>query len=196
VPNDAADGPATVGPSASRGSRPYLAAIIVGTVLLVDQASKVWVVDNLADGHRVEIVDGQLWFALSRNSGSAFSLFQSFTPILAVIAIGVAVFLVRVVRRARDPLLVVALSLVLAGAVGNLIDRVLRAPGFMKGAVIDFIASKYWPTFNVADSAITIGAVLLLCWGWRRPSRPADATARAEGSGTEGSGTQGSGTQA
>ncbi len=174
MPNDAADGPATVDPPASRGSRPYLAAAIVLVVLALDQASKVWAVHSLGDGHRVEIVDGQLWLGLSRNSGSAFSLFSSFTPVLAVIAIGVAVFLVRVVRRVEDPLLVVALSLVLAGAVGNLIDRVFRAPGFMKGAVIDFIASKHWPTFNLADSAITVGAVLLLFWGWRRPTHPVD----------------------
>ena len=173
MPNDAADAPGTVDPPATRGSRPYLAAVIVALVLLLDQATKIWAVHSLGDGHRIDIIDGQLWFALSRNSGSAFSLFSSFTPILAIIAIGVAVFLVRVVRRVQDPLLVVALSLVLAGAVGNLIDLVVRAPGFMKGAVIDFIASKHWPTFNVADSAITVGALLLLCWGWRRPTHPA-----------------------
>ncbi len=173
MPNDAADASGTVDPPATRGTRPYLAAIIVAVVLVLDQASKIWAVHRLSDGHRIEIVDGQLWLGLSRNSGSAFSLFSSLTPILAVVAIGVAVFLVRVVRRVQDPLLVVALSLVLAGAVGNLVDRVFRSPGFMKGAVIDFIASKHWPTFNVADSAITVGAVLLLCWGWRRPTHPA-----------------------
>ncbi|MCU1458954.1 MAG: lipoprotein signal peptidase [Actinomycetia bacterium] len=185
MPNDAADAPGTVDPSAPSGSRPVLAATIVVAVLALDQASKVWAVDRLSDGHRVEVIDGQLWLALSRNTGSAFSLFSSFTPILAVIAIGVAVFLVRVVRRARDPLLVVALSLVLAGAVGNLIDRVFRSPGFMKGAVIDFIASKHWPTFNVADSAITIGALVLLVWGWRRPTHPARpaTTSRSRGAG-------------
>lgn len=195
MPNDAADASGTVEPPASRGSRPYLAAIIVLFVLVLDQASKVWVVHSLSDGHRAEIIDGQLWFGLSRNSGSAFSLFSSFTPILAVIAIGVAVFLVRVVRRVQDPLLVVALSLVLAGAVGNLIDRVFRSPGFMKGAVIDFIASKHWPTFNLADSAITVGAVLLLCWGWRRPTHPAHPTT-ASPSQSSGSRTAGPGTPA
>jgi len=88
----------------------------------------------------------------------------------------VAVLLVRVIHRTRDRVIVVALSLVLAGAVGNLIDRIARSPGFFRGAVIDFIGVGRFPTFNVADSAITIGAVLLVVWGWRRGVEPATDT--------------------
>jgi signal peptidase II len=68
--------------------------------------------------------------------------------------------------------ILVALALVLAGAVGNLIDRMVRSPGFLRGAVVDFIRVGNFPTFNVADSAITIGAVLLVIWGWKyQPER-------------------------
>jgi signal peptidase II len=61
-------------------------------------------------------------------------------------------------------MVLVALALVLGGALGNVSDRLFRAPGFLHGAVVDFIKVGSWPTFNVADSAITIGAVLLVVW--------------------------------
>ena len=76
----------------------------------------------------------------------------------------VAYFLVRAVRRTEDTLLVVALSLVLGGALGNLIDRMFRSPGFLRGAVVDFVHVGSFPTFNVADAAITIGAILVIVW--------------------------------
>jgi len=81
-----------------------------------------------------------------------------------VLAAIVAVVLVRVAQRAKDPVMVVALSLVLGGALGNLVDRLVRAPGFLEGAVVDFVHVGRFPTFNVADSAITIGAVLIVVW--------------------------------
>jgi signal peptidase II len=84
-----------------------------------------------------------------------------------VLAVIVAVVLVRVAQRMTDPVMVVALSLVLGGAIGNLLDRVFRSPSFLRGEVVDFIRVGGFPSFNVADSAITIGAVLLVVWGWR-----------------------------
>jgi signal peptidase II len=81
-----------------------------------------------------------------------------------VVAGVVAYFLVRTVRRTHDTLLVVALSLVLGGALGNLIDRIFRSPGFLRGAVVDFVHVGSFPTFNVADAAITVGAVLVVVW--------------------------------
>ena len=60
-------------------------------------------------------------------------------------------------------MLVVALTLVLGGALGNLADRFFRAPGFLRGHVVDFVSVGWWPVFNVADSCVTIGAVLLIC---------------------------------
>jgi signal peptidase II len=123
----------------------------------------------------VELIGSDVGFRLARNTGSAFSLFQGFTPLLAVLAILVAVYLVRTVRKTDDPLLVVALSLVLGGALGNLLDRVFRAPGFLRGGVVDFIGVGSGPTFNVADSAVTVGAVLLAVWAFRADRRECDA---------------------
>ena len=144
-------------------------AIVLGVVVL-DQLSKLWAVRDLADGP-ITVIGDDIGFALTRNTGSAFSLFQAFTPFLAVVAIVVAVILVRTVRRTRDTLMVVGLSLVLGGALGNLIDRLFRTPGFLKGAVVDFIHVGDFPTFNVADSAITIGAVLIVVWAVRADVR-------------------------
>jgi signal peptidase II len=149
-------------------SRILLAGALVLAVIALDQLTKAWVVASLSDGP-LEIIGNTVELRLSRNTGGAFSLFQDFTPILAVLAIIVAVVLVRVLQRTRDPVIVFALAFILAGAVGNLIDRLVRSPGFLHGAVVDFVRVGSFPSFNVADSAITIGAVLLVVWGWRRP---------------------------
>ena len=77
-------------------------------------------------------------------------------------------------RRARDRLTVVALSLVLGGALGNLTDRIIRSPGFLRGEVVDFVHVGSFPSFNVADSAITIGAILLVIAAFRESSTDAD----------------------
>jgi signal peptidase II len=135
-------------------------------VVLADQLSKLGAVRQLADAP-VSIIGDDVSFELTRNTGSAFSLFQAFTPLLALVAVSVAVLLVREVRRSRDTLMIVGLSLVLGGALGNLTDRVFRAPGFLKGAVVDFVHVGRFPTFNIADSAITIGAALIVIWAIR-----------------------------
>jgi len=154
VPNDDADAPAP-------RPRWWLAGAIVAGTVALDQGTKSWAVSALDDGP-VSIIGADVELRLSRNSGSAFSLIQGFTPVLAVLAAVITVVLVRAVRRAEDRLSVVALALVLGGAAGNLVDRVARSPGFLEGAVIDFVKVGSFPTFNVADSAITIGAVLLI----------------------------------
>ena len=146
--------------------RTRLAAGIVFTIVALDLLTKAWAVRDLADGP-VSIIGDTVSFRLARNTGGAFSVFQAFTPVLAIVAGVVAFFLIRTVRRTRDTLLVVALSLVLAGAIGNLLDRIFRSPGFLRGAVVDFVHVGAWPTFNVADSAITIGAILVVVWSVR-----------------------------
>ena len=164
VPSDAGN------EAAGRVTRTRLATGIVVGVVAVDLATKIWAVSELSDGP-IHLIGHTVNFQLARNTGGAFSLFQAFTPLLAIIAGCVAYVLVRTVRRTTDTLLVVALSLVLGGAIGNLIDRVFRSPGFLRGAVIDFVDIGRWPTFNVADSAITIGAVLVVVWSMRSTAR-------------------------
>lgn len=141
--------------------RRLLVALIVLAIVGADQLSKAWAVSRLADGP-IGIIGKTVELHLTRNTGSAFSLFRNVTPLLAGIAVVVAVYLVRSLRSARDPAMLVALALVLAGAIGNLGDRVFRSPGFLRGAVVDFVHVGWWPTFNVADSAITIGAIVLV----------------------------------
>ncbi len=175
MPNDAASGHAHSEPgSAPPTSRPLLIVGLVLFVVVLDQITKALVVRHLSD-EPLSIIGDTVEFRLSRNPGGAFSILTGFTPLLAVLAAIVAVVLVRVAQRAKDPVMVVALSLVLGGALGNLLDRVFRAPGFLRGEVVDFVRVGAFPSFNVADSAITIGAVLLLVWGWRDRDDRGDA---------------------
>ncbi|HEX5097112.1 MAG TPA: signal peptidase II [Acidimicrobiia bacterium] len=153
--------------------------LLIGVALLVivalDQLTKTWVVRALADGP-VVVVDEWLEFHLAKNSGSAFGRFQNFTPVLATLAIVVAVLLFRMARKETDRVMLIGLVLILGGALGNLSDRIFRAPGFMRGHVIDFVAVGPWPLFNVADSCVTIGAIVLIVrtlWP-PKPAEPAD----------------------
>jgi len=158
--------------------RTIVAVAIVSGVVALDQLTKVWAVARLDDGP-ISVFGQDVEFRLSRNRGGAFSLFQGFTPLLAVLAVVLAVLLVRALRRTDEMGMVVALALVLGGATGNLIDRMVRDPGFLRGAVIDFVRLDGWPTFNVADSAVTIGAVLLVVralFGGREESTRAESS--------------------
>jgi signal peptidase II len=162
VPNDGVDDGRP-----RRAVRGWLVAAIVVGVVVLDQLTKTWAVHDLADGS-VELF-GDVAFRLSRNSGGAFSLFQGFTPLLAVLALVLALVLVRALRQTQDPLVLVALALILGGAIGNLIDRLVRSPSFLRGEVVDFVDVGRFPVFNLADSAITIGAVLLFIAVLRMP---------------------------
>jgi signal peptidase II len=143
----------------------------IATIILLDQLTKSWAVANLADGPK-QILGDTVELTLTRNSGGAFSRFQGMTPVLAIGAIIVTIVLARVLRKANDRLLIVALTLLLGGALGNLADRAFRAPGFLRGHVVDFVAVGWWPVFNVADSCVTIGAILLIICSLRQPAQP------------------------
>ena len=125
-----------------------------------------WALSSLSDGP-VPVIGSVLQFRLTRNPGGAFSLFTNLTPVLAVLAVVMVAYIVRTTRRTADIVMAYALALVLGGAVGNLLDRLLRSPGFLRGEVVDFIKVPHWPTFNVADSAITVGVILIALRGWK-----------------------------
>lgn len=130
-------------------------------VVLIDQVTKAWALEELSS-RIIVVVDGFLRFALVRNPGGAFSSFQNSGTFIAIAAVGVVfviMYMVGGVPRRTD---VVALGLILGGAVGNLIDRVARGDGLLDGEVIDWIDWWFIPTFNVADAAITVGVVMLL----------------------------------
>lgn len=144
-------------PRASRG-----AVILFGTaagVFVLDRVTKLWAERALAD-HPIDVITGVLTLRFTTNSGGAFSLGQSAPWFFAAATVAVSALIVITAFRARSVLASVALGLVLGGALGNLVDRVIRGPG-LRGHVVDFIDLHVWPVFNVADSAIVIGAVLL-----------------------------------
>ncbi len=152
--------PSDGGSGARRSTRTARAAAgVAAGIVVIDQLTKAWAVRELADGP-VSVIGETVQLRLSRNTGSAFSLFRGFTPLLALVAVVVVVFLLRAARTTTDLPSFAALALVLGGSVGNLVDRVVREPGFLRGAVVDFVDVGSWPVFNVADAAITVGAVL------------------------------------
>jgi signal peptidase II len=144
----------------SRARAAWVVAALIA-IVAIDQLTKAWAVSALADGPK-HLVGDLVVFEVARNSGSAFSRFQGYTPVLAVLAIVITVFLARSLRQTTDRWMLIGLVLVLGGALGNLGDRLARSPGFLRGHVVDFVAIGWWPVFNVADSCITIGAIILI----------------------------------
>lgn len=155
-------------PATTRSPR-RIAPVIVGAVVLADQLSKAYVVAHYTNAP-LSIVGDTVEFRVARNPGGAFSSFTNATVVLALLAIGLTIWLVRVVRRTTDRGTIVALSLVLGGALGNLSDRIFRSPGVLEGHVVDFVRVGSFPSFNVADSAITVGAILLILLSFRKPA--------------------------
>lgn len=130
---------------------------IVTAVVLADQLTKWWAVDRLESGP-VHVL-WRLDFALSYNTGSAFSLFQGATGVIVVVAIALVAVLLVLVWRAPSLGRAAILGLILGGALGNLADRFFRD---LQGGVVDFVDLHFFPSFNVADSCITVGCILLV----------------------------------
>ena len=147
------------------------AFLIAFVVCAVDAVSKVLAVAELSPHRSVILLGGLITLHLYRNPGAAFGIGPSYTVIYGLIEAGVLVAILRLSRRLRSWPWAIALGLLLGGAAGNLADRLLRSPGPLRGFVIDWIKLPYFPpTFNIADSAITIGAALLVLAsvsGWR-----------------------------
>lgn len=135
---------------------------ISAVVLVLDQLSKVWAVDALADGERRTLIGDLLGFQLVFNPGAALSIATGMTWLLTIVATVVIVVIVRASRRIGSAAWAVALGLLLGGALGNLVDRLVREPGFARGHVVDFIAYVDWFVGNVADIAIVVAAVLVV----------------------------------
>lgn len=153
-------------PAHGRRTVAILAAVAV-VVLAVDVVTKMLAVDLLSGRPPVRILGGLVYLELVRNPGAAFSLATGMTWVLALIAIAVCVAIVWLAPKLRSVGWAVGLGLVLAGALGNLADRLFRAPGPLEGHVVDFVSlfaphGQVWPVFNAADSAITCGGVLIV----------------------------------
>lgn len=145
----------------SRPSGYALLVPIVSVIVILDQWTKAWAAERLP-GSPIPLIDSWLSLQYAENTGAAFSLFPSGGPLIGVLA-SVAVVIVAVsVRNLSKRSEIVAVSLIAAGALGNLIDRIIRGDGTLDGYVVDFVRLWDIPNFNVADSAITIGAALLI----------------------------------
>jgi signal peptidase II len=137
--------------------------VLAGTALLgigLDQATKALTVATVEGRPPVHLIGRVLTVNVSRNSGSAFSFAPAATILFTCIAVATVVLIVTRAARLRSAGWAAALGLLLAGAVGNLSDRLMRAPGIGRGAVVDFIDLQHLATFNIADSCLTCGAVL------------------------------------
>ncbi|GAA2012052.1 signal peptidase II [Nakamurella flavida] len=164
VPEDATTAD-TTRPAGRR--RVVLLASLAGAIVVLDLITKIIAVATLTPGVSERVLGGLVYFSLIRNPGAAFSLATGMTWILAVVATIVVIVIIRMAPRLRSTPWSVCLGLILGGAVGNLIDRIFRAPGFMQGHVVDFVSvfgpnAEYFPIFNVADSAITVGGITLV----------------------------------
>jgi len=152
---------ATVAGRARVGARWALIGLVAVAVIAVDQLTKWWALETL-DTRTIDL-PWTLRLNLILNRGAAFGLGSRYAPLIALAAVGVVVVVLGSTRGldARWPRL--GVGLVLGGALGNLADRVFReGPGFLGGAVVDFIDLQWWPVFNVADAAVSVGAVLLV----------------------------------
>ena len=143
-----------------------MVAAVAAAVVVVDALTKQWAVSGLADGP-VHLF-GSVRLSLTHNKAGAFGLGGAFVPFLALAALGLVVFMVVTGSATERVPVAVALGLVLGGAFGNVADRVFRSPGFLRGAVVDFVDLRFWPVFNLADSAITCGCILLLVATWSK----------------------------
>ncbi|GAA3753204.1 hypothetical protein GCM10023082_55960 [Streptomyces tremellae] len=128
----------------------------------LDQVSKVLVVAHLENHAPVALLGDWLSLQASRNAGAAFSMGQALTVVFTVIAAIVIAVICRIAKKLFSLPWALALGLLLGGALGNLTDRVLRSPGIFRGAVVDFVAVRYFAVFNLADSAIVCGGVLVV----------------------------------
>lgn len=147
--------------------RQVTAYLIAAGVVGLDLITKRWAAIQYADAPQT-IIPGILTFRFVENPGAAFSMFEEAGPFLglaAVIAVGIVAASLGKPRPTHEA---VAFGLIIGGALGNLIDRIARGPGILDGKVIDWIDLRPIPTFNVADSAITVAVAILIIGSWKK----------------------------
>ena len=165
---EAGDSPAT--------DRPVPWGSVVGGLVVAlgaDQATKAWAVGALEPCSLRP--RGTIDLCLAYNQGMAFSLGPSYGPLIAAVAVAIVASLLVMSRKVPELSTRVLMGVVAGGALGNVVDRGLRAStagvpgGPFRGAVVDFLYSSFWPTFNIADSCVVVGGILLAVKLWRTP---------------------------
>ena len=134
---------------------------LAAVVLAVDQVTKALAVARLSPDRSVPLVGDLLQLRLTRNAGAAFSMATGATWILTLVAVVIVAVVLRSVRRLGSRGWATSLGLLLGGALGNLVDRLVREPGVGRGHVVDFIAYGHLFIGNVADVAIVVAAALM-----------------------------------
>jgi signal peptidase II len=157
------------GAAPPRRRRVAVLAGVAAFVLAADIVTKAVVVAHLRPDQPVHLLGNILEFWLTRNPGAAFSVGTGETAVFTVIAFGVIVYIARTARKLYSLGWAIALGLLLGGATGNLGDRIFRAPGLFRGYVVDWIGvvPRYYPIFNLADSAIVCGGILTVILAMR-----------------------------
>lgn len=143
--------------------------VTAAAVVVADQITKQWAATSL--DRTVELIGGFLALELTRNTGSAFGLFRGAGVFLALAAVVAVAIVLVALNSARLRAEAVALGAIMGGAVGNLIDRIVRGDGFLDGAVVDFVRLWWIPNFNVADASLFLGVTTLLILSVRDGNR-------------------------
>ncbi|MBN3928375.1 signal peptidase II [Streptomyces verrucosisporus] len=155
------------GPAPRGRRRTVELAIVAAVAYALDLVTKILVVEKLEGHDPIEVIGTWLRFQAVRNPGAAFGIGEALTVVFTVIAAAVIVVIARIARKLYSTPWAIALGLLLGGALGNLTDRVFRSPGVFQGHVVDFIAPAHFAVFNLADSAIVCGGVLIVLLSFR-----------------------------
>ena len=140
---------------------------IAFTVIALDQLTKVWAVSRLEYMAPINVIGEVVQLSFTRNPGASFSFATGQTWVFTFIATAVGIAIVRTAKSLTNPVWAACLGALLGGAMGNLIDRLVRSPGHFQGHVVDFIKFPHFPLFNVADIAITTSATIMCIWSLR-----------------------------
>ncbi len=180
-------------PDAPKGRRRIGVLLVVALLaFLVDFGSKLLVVARLENHSAIKVIGDVVTFQVIRNSGAAFGMGQALTVVFTMIASAVIVVIWRIARRLYSLPWAIALGLLLGGALGNLTDRLFRSPGVFRGHVVDFISVQHFAVFNLADSAIVCGGILVVLLSFRGSNpdgtvhQQADKDGKAEKDGKDG----------
>ncbi|WP_380284728.1 signal peptidase II [Kitasatospora purpeofusca] len=153
---------------APKGPRRVGVLLVVALLaFLIDFGSKLLVVARLENHAAIKVIGDVVTFQVIRNSGAAFGMGQALTVVFTMIASAVIVVIWRIARRLYSLPWAIALGLLLGGALGNLTDRLFRSPGVFRGHVVDFISVQHFAVFNLADSAIVCGGILVVLLSFR-----------------------------
>ena len=145
--------------------------ILIASIVVADQLTKHWALNRLSGDRTIDLV-GSLRFNLAFNRGMAFSQATGAGPVIGALGFVIVIVIVLWLRRSATGVAAVAAGMIVGGAIGNLIDRLFRGEAWLRGAVVDYIDLQWFPIFNIADSAISIGAVLMILASFRKPAVP------------------------